>query len=106
MLSLKGRHIFLISKIVRKMDLKNKLPKTINVTGMTDEEKLLIQEDIGKQFLFMVIENLYLAEQEIIELLAQCSLKTYEEISELSFNELVEMIKELFSSEDFQSFFK
>lgn len=105
-MKLKGKHIFLLSKIVRKMDLKNKLPKTQNVSGLTDEEKILKQEDIGRQFLFTVIESLYLAENEIIELLADASSVEYEEIQSLSFSELIEKVKELFSSEDFQSFFK
>lgn len=101
---LKSRDMFKLSRIIKLMGL-SKLIKLPNTEGMTEEEKNAESKSFGVSLLFTVLENIYLAEKEIIDLLADLTGTSVKEVEELSFKELKDLITQLFKDESFINFF-
>lgn len=98
--------LFKMSKILKKMNIKNEIKGLFtDVTGKKEEEKKEIGQDVGIQLAFIVMENMYLAEKEITDFLADMTGKTKDEISKQKPVETIKMFEELFSQEDFKVFF-
>lgn len=107
MRELKAKDIAPFTKILAKMELKEtikemftKLPKTENEEETKPNNGKMISE-----LIWGVVENYYKAENELFAFLAELENKAKEEIAELSLNEFIELIKELFSEKNI-SFFK
>lgn len=88
-----------ISLIINKMGISN-LIMDLNVeTGNEDKDKELLV----KRLLSLIIDNMYKAENEIVELIATTKGISEEEAQE---EDVVEFIKELFRIDKIQSFLK
>lgn len=105
---LKTRDIFKLSKIVKKIGLtnviKNKKESFKLNENATKEDRQIQNENFGIEIMLFVVENIYLAENEIIELIAELGNSTIKEVEELSIKEIKDIVKTIFDSEDFESF--
>ena len=106
MLNLKGTDIFLLSKIAKKINLKDIFPKSKDLTGLPKEQVNLITRDIGINLALTIIENIYLAEEEIILLISKIKNISIENTREMDIEDIFNCIKEIFSNEKILSFFK
>jgi hypothetical protein len=104
MLELKGKDLFLLSKIIEKMDIKTKIP--LMKYSEDKEEQEAINKKFGIELVVVLVESIYKAEQDIYKLLSNVTKKDIKQIEEMSFKELKDLVTELFSSEEFTSFFK
>jgi len=94
MRELKGKDIFKMSKIMKKMNLK------IDATeGKT-------QKQAGAELILSAFENLHLAENEVNEFLADMVGMKAEEFAELPLEKTLEIIKEFKQIPGLAGFFK
>ena len=109
-----GKDIFKISKFIKKLGI-NRLKeifadteaiKTINI-AMSGGENQEVAEvgKLGVILIDLIIDCLCDIEEELNELLESVSNLSKEEISELSLEEYVNMIKDLFMQKTFMDFF-
>lgn len=94
--NLKTSDIFKISKILKKMNLKNEL-KVEN--GKT-------QQQIGAEFILTIFESLHLAEDEVNEFIGNLAGITKEEFSNLEIDKTLEYIEEFKNMKGISNFFK
>lgn len=107
MRGLKTADLFSLTRIVKKMNIKNEIKGLVtDITGLSDEEKLKAKEGLNIELMLLFIENIGNAEKEIYKLLADLSNKTVKEIENQKIGETVEMIKSLFEDEEIGDFLK
>ena len=88
-----------ISLIINKMGISS-LIMNLNIDSGND---LKDKEELGKQLIALIIDNLYKAEDEIIELISNLKGITKEEAEE---TDIIPIIKELFSNDKLKDFLK
>lgn len=93
MRELKTRDLFPMSRIIKKMGLK------FAVEGKT-------QEQLGAEIIWGLIENLGVAEQEVLAFIASLKDTTAEAIADQSFGQTLQDFKELIGKHGFADFFK
>ncbi|MDK2800565.1 MAG: hypothetical protein PWQ70_2184 [Clostridiales bacterium] len=104
---LKTKDLFLITKIIKKMGLKDAIKEMmVSVKGKKKADIEKLQEEKGMELIFYIIENLHIAEQEVYQLLANYADKSVKEIENQSINDTFELIKKLFDEGDILNFFK
>lgn len=86
--------IFKMSKILKKMDLKLKF------------ENKASQEEVGVMLIQKILENLYLAEEEVNSLLAGLLGITTEEFSELPIQDTIEVFNQFKDQKGIINFLK
>lgn len=106
---LKTRDIFKLSKIVKKIGLgeviKNKKDQfKQDQKNISEEQKNIQNENFGIELIMYVVENIYLAENELIELIAELGNCKIEEVEELSIKEIKDIVIKIVKTEDFKSF--
>ena len=94
MRKLKTSDIFKMSKILKKINLK------------LEDTKDKSEKQVGMEFIKNVFENLYLAEQEVSEFLADLKGITLEEFNNLEISKTLEIIDEFKNQEGIAGFFK
>ena len=107
-------HVFIMSEIIDKMDLKveaEKLTKTINaqkLEGVEDASALgkEIIVAIGIEILAKFFSTMHKAQKEIIKLVVSLTDKTNEEAKGMKLGEIKEFFNELVKNEGFADFFK
>lgn len=103
--NLKTKDLFSFTRIIKKMALREELKKMfVDVTGKTDDEKKQATQEMEINLFLLFIENVGNAEQEVYKLLGDLSGKKPKEIEEQEPGDTIDMIKELFSEEQFKSF--
>ena len=106
MRKLKTSDLFKLSKIVKKMDVKEDVKSlAVDVTGKSDEEKLKINQDLQVDLLFLFMERLGNAEQDIYSFLADLCFVTENEIKDMDLDEFIGLVKELFAQESLGQLF-
>ncbi|AAK78044.1 hypothetical protein BJV85_000100 [Clostridium acetobutylicum] len=104
MRNLKTSDLFSLSRILKKMNIKDELKRlAANITG-TPKERKKAEKELEIDMIMLFIENISNAEQETYKFLADLSGKTPQEISEQAPKETISMIKEVFSKEGFNDF--
>lgn len=93
MRGLKTSDIFKMSKILKKMGLKV-------------DPKDKTQEQLGAEFMVLIAENLYLAENEVNEFLGSMVDKKAEEIADLPLEEMLGIIQQFKDQPGIKGFFK
>ena len=88
------------------MEIKDNFPKIETIENMTEEEKKALQQELGIKIALTLFENIFKAEEEIYKLLMDITGMSQKDCEELSFSELKDILVNLFSGEDFMSFFK
>lgn len=104
MRNLKTSDLFSLSRILKKMDIKNELKKLVtNITG-TPKERKKAEKELEIDMIMLFVENISNAEQDTYKFLSDLSGKTPQEIENQAPKETITMIKELFSKEGFNDF--
>ncbi|MFT8312961.1 MAG: hypothetical protein ABF633_01755 [Clostridium sp.] len=107
MRKLKTADLFSLTRIIKKMNIKNEIKALAkDVTGLSDEDKLKAKDSINIDLILLFVENIGNAEKEIYKLLSDMSDKTVKEIENQSPIKTVEMIQSIFEDEEIESFLK
>ena len=88
-----------ISLIINKMGISS-LIMNLNIDSGKD---LKDKEELGKQLIALIIDNLYKAEDEIIELISNLKGITKQEAEE---TDVIPIIKELYNNDKLKDFLK
>jgi hypothetical protein len=97
---LKTNDIFKMSKILKKMNLKNELKVA------EEGKKIKTQEQIGLELILAVFENLHLAQGEVNEFLSDLVGMSVEEFEQLEIEKVFEIIEEFKAMPGISSFLK
>lgn len=102
---LKGKDIFKVSKIMRKIGLKKEVSAltTYLEEGQSKEDMVM---NLGVEFFAMIIENIHMAEKEIFDFLGDLIGMSAEEYGERDLDLIIDDIEALKNSEDLMGFFK
>ena len=103
--------LFTAMRIVKKVNIKPQLKEfgTIDIKDKKKEEVEKIQKEKGIELFMHIIENLDMAEQDILKLMSDLSGLSAEEIKQLNFNGIKEFYDKLIEAnpmEDLKDFFK
>lgn len=106
MRELLNEDIYLISQIADKIGIK--IPKITETVTINDKEKVLKRpmEEYGLEFGLNILKKIYLAKDEINQLLKNVFELSDKDISKMSFKETKNMIMEIIKKEEFRNFFK
>jgi hypothetical protein len=105
MRNLKTSDLFSLSKIIKKMNIKEDIKALVkNVTGMKPEERQIAEQTMQTDLVMLLIENIGNAEKEVYKLLADISGKTVKEIEDMNIDNFINMIKEIFSQDGIGNF--
>lgn len=105
MRNLKTADLFSLSRILKKMDIKDEIKKIAkDVTGLAEEDKKKAEQTMQIDLMMIFVENIGSAEKEINKLLSDLTDKTAAEIENLGLTELIDLFKELFNQEGLGSF--
>lgn len=99
-----GRDLFTLSKIIKKMELKNEVSGFIKEA--TEENKEVAAMQAGLEMITVIISNIYKAEDEVNGFLGDLCGCTGEEFGNKPLNEIVEIIQELMKQDDLVGFLK
>lgn len=103
---LKAKDLGQISKVVSKMDIKDKIPGLFrDVTGKTEAELKEVETKIAADIIFLILENYWKAEKDFHQFLSNVSGKSVKEVEDLEIAELINILKEVAKDESFSSFF-
>jgi hypothetical protein len=111
---LKAKHLFPFLKLIKAMGAKDLLQRLARLwkeakekAGGTDTEAAqVVMEEIGLDVVAMLLEKVPDAENEFFGFLSVYTGKKREELDELSFEELVEILKGIVQEANFSSFFQ
>lgn len=105
--TLKTKDLFTVSKIMKKMDIKEEV-KTILTPYLDDKttNKEQAEKELGTTFAFMLFENLYRAEDELLDFIGDLVGMGKDQLGELPFIKTVDLIKQIFSQEGIIDFLK
>jgi hypothetical protein len=98
-LELKRKHLFLMSKILSKMNLK-----IDSETLKTNKENL--QVVVGAELILKFVSNLHLAEDEADNFVADVTGYKLLEVQEMDLEEYINIWQTLFNNEKLKGFFK
>lgn len=105
MRTLKTADLFSLSRILKKMNVKDDIKKVAtNVTGLAEEDKKKAEQTMQIELMMIFVENIGSAEKEINKLLGDLTGKTPKEIEDLGLPELIDLFKELMAQEGVGSF--
>lgn len=90
-----------ITKIIKKMNIRKEIKEVISSTDKDNKNA----ESLGMDVAFIFVENISAAEREIYSFFSNLTGKKVEEIKKLKLTEVINMIKELFTSEDMKQVF-
>lgn len=106
MRSLQTSDLFSLTRIIKKMDIKNDIKAlSKDITALSDEEKLKAKDSFNIDLMLLFIENIGNAEKEVYKFLASLSGKTEDEIAKQKITETIEMLEAIFDDEQFGDFF-
>lgn len=104
-MKIKTEIMFKLLKIVKKIGILEELKDMFRTASTKDKKELeKIQEEIGMDFIIKIIGGLDNAEIEFYDLIASIKEIDVNEAKNLDFNETIEVLKAVFSSEVFKGF--
>lgn len=105
MRNLKTSDLFTLSKIVKKMNIKNDIKSLAkDITGLTEDEKIKAEQTMQIDLVMLFVENIGSAEKEIYNLFADITSKTAKEIEDMDLDKFIELITELFKQDGISNF--
>jgi hypothetical protein len=106
MRNLKTADLFSVSRIIKKMNIKENLRNlTQDVTEFTKEEKEKVNKNLQIDLLMLLVENLGSAEQEIYKLIGDLESKSPKEIEAMELDAFMELMKGLLAQESLGKLF-
>jgi len=105
MRSLETRDLFSLSRILKKMNIKDEIRGLAkNVSGMAKEDKKKAEQTMQVDIMMLFVENIGSAEKEIYKLLGDLTDKKVTEIENMKMTEFMDLFKELMEQEGVGSF--
>ena len=105
MRKLKTSDLFSMSRILKKMNIKDEIKGlSKDVTGVTTEEKKKAEQSMEIDLAMLFVENIGSAEKEIYKFFADLAGKTAADIENMDLNDFINLVKELFNQDGFASF--
>jgi len=105
MRKLKTSDLFSLSRILKKMNIKDEIKVLAkDITGATSEEKKKAEQDMEIELAMLFVENIGAAEKEIYKFFADLTGKTAADIENMDLNDFMNLVQELFNQEGFESF--
>lgn len=105
MRNLKTSDIFGLSRILKKMNIKEDIKKLArNVTGTTPEEKKKAEQNMEIDLVMLFVENISSAEKEIYKFFADLTGKNAADIENMELSKFIDLVKELFNQDGFENF--
>lgn len=105
MRKLKGKDIFKVSKILKRIGLKKEVSALATYLDEGQSKEDLVM-NLGIEFFAMIIENIHMAEKEVFDFLGDLIGISAEEYAERDIDLIIDDIEELKNSEDLLGFFK
>lgn len=99
---LKGKDVFKLSRILNKMGLEFNMT-SVDKDGNTVQKS---QTEFGMSIVMGFAENIYKAEKEVYEFVAEVTGKKVKEVEDFGIEELFEVIETIFKDEEFVGFIK
>jgi hypothetical protein len=106
MRKLKTKDLFKFTRILRKLGIKDSLKQATENYNAEGKKKGEILEDLGTDMVFIILERLDLAENEIAEFMGDLLGIKPKEFLDMEIEETINAFKKLFGQEGFMSFFK
>lgn len=105
MRKLKTSDLFSMSRILKKMNIKDEIKGLAkDITGATPEEKKKAEQSMEIDLAMLFVENIGSAEKEIYKFFADLTGKTAADIENMDLNDFINLVKELFNQDGFASF--
>ncbi|UZW12557.1 hypothetical protein OSC52_11895 [Clostridium pasteurianum] len=105
MRKLKTSDLFSLSRILKKMDIKDEIKSLAkDITSLSEEEKIKISQELQVNLSILFIENIGNAESDVYKLFASLTDKTAKEIEDMDLDKFFKLIQELFNQEGFENF--
>lgn len=92
---IKTKHIFLLSKIVDKMELDDNLKSVLAGT----KNKKVNKTELGFTIIAGIGKKLHKAQDEILELVSEVTGKARKDVEEMSSKEMMKVLKDILSEE-------
>lgn len=106
MRKLKFGDLFTLTRIIKKMNIKEEIKGLItDVTNKTPEEKEKIQQNLQVELTMLFVEHLADAQQEIYKLFADVSEKSIGEVENMELKDVMEIVNSIFNDDQFGDFF-
>lgn len=105
---LKTKHFFPFVRMIRALDIKEPLKEIVAKTKDAKSKKALekLDQEEGIDYLFLFIERLPNAEEEVMHFLSVYLEKSTEEVGEMDLVEIFDVLKGIVEDEKFGAFFK
>ena len=109
---LKTKDLFIMTKMFKKMEVKEYLEKSMELEEDKSNKKkdpmeiAKLQQKKSTEIFILFIENIDKCEEEVYQLVASFSDSTIEIVKEQDPKITIDVIKQIFSSQIFQDFFK
>jgi hypothetical protein len=94
--------MYLISEIIDKMNFTMPSDKKLE----NGKEVKKSQQEIGNEIITQITKKIYLAKEQVNQLLANITEKSTDEISKMPLTETFNLIGQLFKKGEFKDFFK
>lgn len=105
MRKLKTSDLFSLSRILKKMNIKDEIKVLAkDITGATSEEKKKAEQSMEIDLAMLFVENIGSAEKEIYKFFADLTGKTAADIENMDLNDFMNLVQELFNQDGFASF--
>ena len=107
MRNLKTKDLFSLSRIVKKMNIKEDIKELAqNITGLAKEDKEKAEQSMQVDIMLIFVENLGSAEKDVYKLLGDLTDKTAKEIEDMDLTEFMAIITELFKQDGLGKLFQ
>lgn len=100
------KDIFKMSKILKKMNLKEDIKKSVGNKVESKEGLVKKQEELGVELGMLIIENLHMAQTEVNELLADLVGVTAKQFNDLPIQDTIKILSLFQEQEGIVDFFK
>lgn len=105
MRNLKTSDLFKLSRIIKKMNIKNEIKGLAkDITGDTSEGKKKAEQNLQIDLAMLFAENVGAAEKEIYKFFADLTGKSSTKIENMDLKDFMNLVQELFNEEDIGSF--
>lgn len=107
MRNLKTVDLFSLSRILKKMNLKEDIKNLAkDVTGLSEEEKIKAEDEMKISLVMLFAENIGNVEKEVYKLFSDITDKSVKDLQDMNLIDFVNLIKELFEQDGFDDFLK
>lgn len=105
MRNLKTSDLFTLSRIIKKMNIKEDIKLLAkDITGLSNEEKKKAEQSMQIDLTMLFAENIGSAEAEVYKLFADLTDQTVKDIKDMDLDKFIELIQEIFKQGNLGNF--